>query len=158
MGNTNIIPYERYLNVNGLPVVPSDAPSVDLSEHVLHEHTIYNPDDSLPTRFNILKDQVTIYEQRAKFELNEREQKMEWQMRAYITKNNSKQETLKRELMSLKKQLDQTVKQKQEIQKGLTSLKHDYKDKETKFLNDVSNLKMLKNKLEQKLYTQDQTI
>jgi predicted nuclease with TOPRIM domain len=60
---------------------------------------------------------------------------------------------LKKELMSLKKQLDQTVKQKQEIQKGLTSLKHDYKDKETKFLNDVSNLKMLKNKLEEKLYT-----
>jgi hypothetical protein len=37
---------------------------------------------------------------------------MEWQMRAYILENNSKQETLKKELMSLKKQLDQTVKQK----------------------------------------------
>jgi hypothetical protein len=73
MGNTNIIPYERYLNVNGLPVLPSDAPSVDLSEHELHENSIYNPDDSLPTRFNILKDQVSIYEQRAIFELNERE-------------------------------------------------------------------------------------
>jgi hypothetical protein len=158
MGNTNIVPYERYLNVNGPPVVPSDAPSVDSSELELHEHTVYNPDDSLPTRFNILKDQVSIYEQRAKFELNEREQKMEWQMRAYITENNSKQETLKRELMSLKKQLDISVKQKQEIQKGLTSLKHDYKDKETNLLNDVSNLKMLKNKLEEKLYTQGQTI
>jgi hypothetical protein len=33
---------------------------------------------------------VTIYEQRAKFELNEREQKMEWKMRAYISENNSK--------------------------------------------------------------------
>jgi hypothetical protein len=119
MGNTNIVPYERYLSVNGPPVVPNDAPSVDSCELELHEHTVYNPDDSLPTRFNILKDQVSIYEQRAKFELNEREQKMEWQMRAYITENNSKQETLKRELMSLKKQLDLTVKQKQEIQKGL---------------------------------------
>ena len=78
-----------------------------------------------------------------------REQKMEWQMRAYITKNNSKQETLKRELMSLKKQLDLTVKQKQEIQKGLTSIKLEYKDKETKLLNDFSKLKMLK-KLKQR--------
>jgi hypothetical protein len=100
MGNTNIIPYERYLNVNGLPVVSSDAPSVDPSELELHEHTVYNPDDSLPTRFNILKDQVSMYEQRAKFELNEREQNMDWQMRAYINENNSKQETLKSELSS----------------------------------------------------------
>lgn len=44
---------------------------------------------------------------------------MEWQMRAYITENNSKQETLKRELLSLQKQLNQSVKQKLEIQKGL---------------------------------------
>ena len=83
---------------------------------------------------------------------------MEWQMCAYITKNNSKQETLKRELVSLKKQLDQTVKQRQETQKGLTSIKIEYKDKETKLLNDFSKLKMLKNKLEDKLYTQGQTI
>jgi chromosome segregation ATPase len=129
---------------NELSVVQCSASSVLNDDFVLHEYTIYNPDDSLPTRFNILKDQVSIYEQRAKFELNEREQKMEWQMRAYITENNSKQETLKRELMSLKKQLDLTVKQKQEIQKGLTSLKHEYTDKETIFLNDVSNLKTLK--------------
>jgi hypothetical protein len=79
---------------------------------------------------------VTIYEQHAKFELNEREQKMEWQMRAYISENNLKQETLNKELVSLKKQLDQTVKLKQEIQKGLTSIKLEYKDKETKLLND----------------------
>jgi uncharacterized protein (DUF3084 family) len=133
MGNSNVIPYERYVNDNGLSVVLSDTPSVDVSEYELHEHTVYNTDDSLTTRFNILKDQVTIYEQRAKFELTEREQKMEWQMRAYISKNNFKQETLKREVLSLQKQLNQTVKQKQEIQKRLTSLKHEYKDKKRNF-------------------------
>lgn len=58
---------------NGPSDVLSNTPSVDLSEYELHEHTVYNPDDSLATRLNILKDQVTIYEQRAKFELTERE-------------------------------------------------------------------------------------
>jgi hypothetical protein len=112
MGNSNVIPYERYVSDNDLPVLLSDTPSVGLREHDLHEHTSYNPDDSLTARFNTLKDQVAMYEQRARFELTGREQKMEWQMRAYILENNSKQETLKKELMSLKKQLDQTVKQK----------------------------------------------
>jgi hypothetical protein len=44
----------------------------------------------LTARFNTLKDQVAMYEQRARFELTIREQKMEWQMRAYITENNSR--------------------------------------------------------------------
>jgi hypothetical protein len=158
MGNTNNIPYEMYVNDNGRFVIPSDMPSIDSSEHEVHEHTIYNPDDSLLTRINTLKDQVNIYEQRAKFELNEREQKMEWQIRTYISENNYKQETLKRELVSLKNQLDHAVKQKQEFKKGLTSIKLEYKDKETKLLNDFSKLKMLKNKLEDNLYTQGQTI
>ena len=38
------------------------------------------------------------YEQRAKFELTEREQKMDWQMWAYITEHNLREETLKQEI------------------------------------------------------------
>lgn len=37
-------------------------------------------------------------------------------------------------------------------------MKQDFKEKETKLLNDFSRLKTLKNKLENKLYTQGQTI
>jgi hypothetical protein len=74
-------------------------------------------------------------------------------MRAYISERNVKEETLKKELHSLQKQLDQTVKQKHEIQESVITLKHDFKDKETKHLNDFSRLKTLKNKLEDKLYT-----
>jgi hypothetical protein len=56
---------------------------------------------------------VTCYEQRAKFELTEREQKMDWQMHTYITECNLKEESLKMQLKSLQNQLDQTVKQNQ---------------------------------------------
>ena len=53
--------------------------------------------------------------------------------------------------------MDQTVKQKQEVQERVNTLKQDFKEKETKLLNDFSRLKTLKNKLKNKLYTQDKT-
>ena len=78
-------------------------------------------------------------------------------MHAYIIERNLKEETLKQELKSLQNQLDQTVKREQKIQKSMITQKLDFQDKETKLLNDFSRLKTLKNKLENKLYTQGQT-
>ena len=66
----------------------------------LDEYTVVAPDDTLTTRINTLKDQVRFYEQRAKFELTEREQKMEWQMHAYITEQNLKEMAFKQEIKS----------------------------------------------------------
>ena len=115
------------------------------------------PDDTLTTRLKILKEQVSIYEQRSKFELTEREQKMDWQMRAYITKHNLKEEALQRELNSLQNQLNQTVNKKLEIQESVKALQQDFKRKEVKLSKDFSNLVELKNKLEDMLYTQGHT-
>ncbi|GJU03904.1 integrase, catalytic region, zinc finger, CCHC-type containing protein [Tanacetum coccineum] len=56
MGNSNVIPYEQYLSVDNMSVVPSSA------------------------ELKTYKEQVAIYEQRAKFELTEREQRMDDQM------------------------------------------------------------------------------
>lgn len=93
-----------------------------------------------------------------KFELTVREQKMDWQMCTYIIERNLKEEALRMEIKSLQNKVDQIVKQKQEIQESVTTLKLDFESKETKLLNDFSNLKALKKKLENKLYTQGQTI
>ncbi|GJR87481.1 hypothetical protein Tco_0211492 [Tanacetum coccineum] len=78
----------------------------------------------------IYKEQVAIYEQRAKFELTEREQRMDDQMRMLIQNRNKMEENLKKELHSVK----------------------------PKFLTDFSNLKHLNDKLENKLHSQDQSI
>nr|GEW32567.1 integrase, catalytic region, zinc finger, CCHC-type, peptidase aspartic, catalytic [Tanacetum cinerariifolium] len=43
------------------------------------------------------------------------------------------------------------------IEENVTALKQKFKQKETKFLTDLSNLKNLKDKLENKLYSQDQS-
>ncbi|GKA05914.1 hypothetical protein Tco_0685034 [Tanacetum coccineum] len=80
MGNSNVIPYEQYLTVNDVFVVPSSASSVPNDAYVLHDNDAYVPPDPLATELNIYKEQVAIYEQRAKFELTLRERKMDEQM------------------------------------------------------------------------------
>ncbi|GJU56893.1 hypothetical protein Tco_1234659 [Tanacetum coccineum] len=70
MGNSNVIPYEQYLSVNNVSVIPSCASFV-LNDACVLSH------DPIATELNIYKEQVAIYEQHAKFELTEREQRMD---------------------------------------------------------------------------------
>ncbi|GJU89265.1 hypothetical protein Tco_1301688 [Tanacetum coccineum] len=73
MGNSNIIPYEQYVKHNEGLVIPSGESSVPNDAYMMHKNSAYVPDDSLTTKLNIYKEQVAIYEQRAKFELTDRE-------------------------------------------------------------------------------------
>ncbi|GJV89674.1 hypothetical protein Tco_1533612 [Tanacetum coccineum] len=82
MGNSNVIPYERYLLVNDISGVPSCASSALNSVCVSPVNDAFVPHDPIAIELKIYKDKVAIYEQRAKFELTEREQRMDDQMRA----------------------------------------------------------------------------
>ncbi|GKD80524.1 hypothetical protein Tco_1347363 [Tanacetum coccineum] len=98
MGNSNIIPYEQYVkHYEGL-VIPSGESSVPNDAYVMHENNAYVPDDSLTTKLYIYKEHVAIYEQCAKFELTDRKQKMDDQIRArnpfYLRKAKVAQPTL----------------------------------------------------------------
>ncbi|GJZ51662.1 retrovirus-related pol polyprotein from transposon TNT 1-94 [Tanacetum coccineum] len=150
MGNSNVIPYEQYLTVNDVSVVPSSASSVPNDAYVLHDNDAYVPPDPLATELNIYKEQVAIYEQRAKFELTLREQKMDEQMSILIRDRNKKEENLKKELHSVKLQLNSTIQNNKIIEETVTALKQEFKQKESKFLSDFSNLKNLKDKLKNK--------
>nr|GEV53203.1 hypothetical protein [Tanacetum cinerariifolium] len=55
------------------------------------------------------EEQVELYERRARFELTKREQKINEKLRIVITDRNIKEETLKRELHSVKLQLASTI-------------------------------------------------
>ncbi|GJR24530.1 integrase, catalytic region, zinc finger, CCHC-type containing protein [Tanacetum coccineum] len=158
MGNSNVIPYEQYLTINEVFVEPSCASSVLNDAYVLHDNNTYIPDDPLVTELNIYKQQVAMYEQRAKIDLTIREQKMDEQMSILIQDRNKKEENLKKELHSVKLQLNSTIKSNKIIEETVTALKHEFKQKETKFLTDFSNLKKLNDKLKNKLYSQDHSI
>ncbi|GKA23428.1 hypothetical protein Tco_0709390 [Tanacetum coccineum] len=73
IGNSNVIPYEQYLSVNDIFVVPSHASSALNSVCVSPVNDAIVPHDPIAFELKIYKEQVAIYEQRAKFELAERE-------------------------------------------------------------------------------------
>nr|GFA47402.1 hypothetical protein [Tanacetum cinerariifolium] len=114
--------------------------------------------NSLTAELATYREQVELYERRAKFELTEREQKISDQLRLVISDRNFKEETLKRELHSTKLQLASTINRNKSMVEETPFLKQDFKQKENKLLVDFLNMKSLKEKVEDKLVKQDQSL
>nr|GEW18231.1 retrovirus-related Pol polyprotein from transposon TNT 1-94 [Tanacetum cinerariifolium] len=123
MSNSNMIMYDQYMKDNTKSVVqnivssiPHDASMMIINE--MHEQTIQCVsmnahtkvvDASLTAELAIYKEQVKLYERQAKFELTEREQKIEEQLSIVITDRNIKEENLEKELHYVKMQLNSTI-------------------------------------------------
>ncbi|GJY41535.1 hypothetical protein Tco_0428805 [Tanacetum coccineum] len=89
--DSNMIPYDKYVKDNAMPVVQSNVSSVPNDAYMMilndmHEQpaqyasvTTQNNvvDKSLTAELTTYKEQVELYERRAKFELTEREQKID---------------------------------------------------------------------------------
>ncbi|GKE09930.1 hypothetical protein Tco_1413481, partial [Tanacetum coccineum] len=114
--DSNMIPYDQYVKNNAVPVEQSNVSSVPNDAYMMILNDIYEPsaqcvsvttennvvDNSLTAELATYKEQVELYERRAKFELTEREQKINEQLRIVIADRNRKEENLKRELHSNK--------------------------------------------------------
>nr|GEW73968.1 integrase, catalytic region, zinc finger, CCHC-type, peptidase aspartic, catalytic [Tanacetum cinerariifolium] len=108
--DSNMIPYDQYVNDNEVPVVHSDASSIPTDSFMMiyndmcesHDQSVLNPSrntvvkNSLTAELATYKEHIKLYEQRAKFELTEREQKINEQLRLVISDRNFKEETLKK--------------------------------------------------------------
>ncbi|GJZ16949.1 hypothetical protein Tco_0553072 [Tanacetum coccineum] len=124
--DSNMIPYDQYVKDNAVPVVQSNVSSVPTDAYMM-----------------ILND---MHELRAKFELTEREQKIDEQLRIVITDRNIKEEKLKRELHSVKMQLNSIINHNKSMVEEVTSLKKDFKHKENKYLEEFLDMRALKEK------------
>ncbi|GJS87734.1 retrovirus-related pol polyprotein from transposon TNT 1-94 [Tanacetum coccineum] len=82
------------------------------------------------------KEQVELYEKRARFELTEREQKIDEQMRIIIRDRNVQEELLKKELHSVKMQLNSTINHNKLIKEEVTTLKKDLNRKKISTLKN----------------------
>ncbi|GKC71564.1 hypothetical protein Tco_1117447, partial [Tanacetum coccineum] len=167
--DSNIIPYDKYVKDNAVLVVQSNVSSVPNDAYMMMLNNIYEPsakcvsvttqnnviDNSLTAKLVTYKEQVELYKRWAKFELTEREQKIDEQLRIVITDRNRKEEILKRELHSVKLQLTSTINHNKSMVEDVTSLKKDFKQKESKYLEEFLDMKALKEKVEDKLYKQD---
>ncbi|GJU84733.1 retrovirus-related pol polyprotein from transposon TNT 1-94 [Tanacetum coccineum] len=114
--------------------------------------------DSVTSELARYKELVGEYEKRAKFELTDRERKIDEQMRIIISDRNRKETSLKSELHSAQILLSSTVDHYKSKTKEVTLLKKDFKQKEDKFLEEFLDIKKLKDKIEDRLYKQDQSV
>nr|GFB77854.1 hypothetical protein [Tanacetum cinerariifolium] len=110
ISNSNMIPYDQYVKDNVVPGVQSNVSSVPNDAYMMIYNDMHEPhaqsvsktsrnivvDNSLTAELAICKEQVELYERRARFELTETEQKNDEQLRIFITDRNFKEETLKR--------------------------------------------------------------
>nr|GEV69927.1 integrase, catalytic region, zinc finger, CCHC-type, peptidase aspartic, catalytic [Tanacetum cinerariifolium] len=106
--DSNMIPYDQYVKDNEVPVVHSDLSSVPNDAFMMiyndmcepHAQSVSNPSqntvvkNSLTAELATYKEQVELYEQRAKFELTEQEQKINEQSRLVISDRNFKEPAL----------------------------------------------------------------
>ncbi|GJW64908.1 hypothetical protein Tco_0116792 [Tanacetum coccineum] len=148
MSDSNMIPYAQYVKDNAVPVVQSNVSYVPNDAYMMILNDIYElsaqcvfvttqnnvVDNLLTAELATYKEQVEVYERRAKFELTEREQKINKQLRIVIADRNRKEESWKRELHSVKLQLTSTINHNKSMVEEVTSLKRDFKQKENKYL------------------------
>nr|GEU42216.1 putative zinc finger, CCHC-type [Tanacetum cinerariifolium] len=93
--NVSSIPNDAYMMIlNDMHEPPVQHMSVTTQTKVVHK--------SLTAELATYKEQVELYERRARFELTEREQKIDEQLRIVITDRNIKKKNLKKELHSVK--------------------------------------------------------
>nr|GEY99788.1 hypothetical protein [Tanacetum cinerariifolium] len=159
--DSNMILYDQYVKENAVPVVQSNVSSVsndgymmilnDMQEHPA-QHVFVTTrnnvvDKSLVAELATYKEQVELYERRAKFELTKKEQKIDDQLRIVITDRNIKEENLKKELHSVKIQLTSTINHDKSMVAEVTSLKKNFKQKENKHLEEFLDMKAFKEKL-----------
>nr|GEU72553.1 hypothetical protein [Tanacetum cinerariifolium] len=170
--DSNMIPYDQYVKDNAVPVVHSNLSSVPNDAYMMIYNDMYElhaqsvsktsrntvVENSLTAELATYKEQVELYERRARFELTEREQNINEQLRLVISDRNFNEETLKKELYSVKLQLASTINHNKLMVKEITSMKKDLKQKENKYLEDFLDMKCLKEKVEDRLFKQDQSL
>ncbi|GJY32769.1 hypothetical protein Tco_0417238 [Tanacetum coccineum] len=170
--DSNMTPYDQYVKDNAVPVVQNNASTVPNDMYVMIDNDLHEPkaqsvcktpqntvvNNLLNAELATYKEQVELYERRDRFELTEREQKIDEQLIIVICDRNIKEENLKKELHSVKLKLASTIQHNKLMVDEVTSLKKDFTQKENKYLEEFLDLKALKDKVEDKLFKQGQSI
>ncbi|GJY13743.1 retrovirus-related pol polyprotein from transposon TNT 1-94 [Tanacetum coccineum] len=141
--------HDDYVKDNAVPVVQSNVSSIPNDAYMMIFNDIFNDmhephaqSVSNTPQNTVVDNSLTIDEQ----------------LRIVITYRNIKEENLKKELYSVKMQLASTINHNKSMVEEVTSLKKDFKQKENKYLEEFLDMKALKEKVEDKLYKQDQSL
>nr|GEU47457.1 retrovirus-related Pol polyprotein from transposon TNT 1-94 [Tanacetum cinerariifolium] len=146
MSDSNMIPYDQYVKDNMVSGVQSNVSSVPNDAYMMIYNDMYEPhaqfvsktsrntvvDNLLTAKLATYKEQVELYERRAR----------------NFGKGTS----------SVKLQLASTINHNKLMVEEVTSLKKDFKQKENKYLEYFLDMKSLKEKVEDRLFKQDQSL
>ncbi|GKC15999.1 hypothetical protein Tco_1012781 [Tanacetum coccineum] len=141
--DSNIIPYNQYMEDNEDHVVQSNVSSVQNDALMsiiddMHEKGVQSMsankqvkvvNDTFSSELVRYKELAGVYEKQTKFELTEREQKIDEQMRIIIYDRNRKETSLKSELHTVQMQLHSTIDHNKSMKEEVTTLKKDFKQK-----------------------------
>ncbi|GJU99362.1 hypothetical protein Tco_1328633 [Tanacetum coccineum] len=149
--------HEMHDDVQPNYVVDSHADYTSDSNMILYDQYIKDNTNnvvakSLTAELATYKEQVELYERRDRFELMEREQKIDEQLRIVITDCNIKEENLQKELHSVKLQLSSSINHNKSMVEEVMSLKKDFKQKENKLYKQDQSLQIVHMLHKPKLY------
>nr|GEX02694.1 integrase, catalytic region, zinc finger, CCHC-type, peptidase aspartic, catalytic [Tanacetum cinerariifolium] len=149
----------EYVKDNAVPVVHSNVSSVPNDAYMMIYNHMYEPhaqsvsntsrntvvENSLTTELATYKEQVELYERRDKFELTEREQKINEQLRLIIYDRNFKEKTLKKALTKEIKEIKDVFKELEaEVAQNIVDRKNDaIEQKNLLIANDNLNAECL---------------
>ncbi|GJV58668.1 retrovirus-related pol polyprotein from transposon TNT 1-94 [Tanacetum coccineum] len=133
MSDSNMILYEQYVKDNAISVVQSNASSVPNDTYMM----IFNDMHQMHAQPVSVTAQNTVVDNSLTAELVTYKKQVEL---------NIKEETLKKELHSVKMQLASTINHNKLMVEEVTSLKKDFKQKENKYLEEFLDMKALKEK------------
>ncbi|GKD43634.1 hypothetical protein Tco_1268279 [Tanacetum coccineum] len=134
MSNSNMIPHDQYVKDNAVPIVQSNVSSVTNDAYMMIYNYMYEPhaqsvskitwnivvDNSLTTELETYKEQVELYERRARFGLTKREQKIDEQIK------NKHFEGIQKALTKEVKEMKEIFEELEaEVEKHVVDRKHD---------------------------------
>ncbi|GJX83201.1 hypothetical protein Tco_0332682 [Tanacetum coccineum] len=137
--NSNMILYDQYVKDNIVPVVQSNVSFFTNDAYMMIYNDMCEPHAqfvSKTTRNIIVDNSLT----------------------AELETYKEQEENLKKELHSVKLQLASTINHNKSMVEVVTSLKKDFKQKENKYLEEFLDMKALREKAEDRLYKQDQSL
>ncbi|GJU50471.1 retrovirus-related pol polyprotein from transposon TNT 1-94 [Tanacetum coccineum] len=131
--------HEMHDDENAVPVVQSNVSSVPNDAYIMIFNDMHEPHAQpvLVTTWDTVVDNS---------------------LTAELATYKEQEETLKKELHSVKMQLASTINHNKSMVEEVTSLKKDFKQKENKYLEEFLDMKALKENVEDKLYKQEQSL
>ncbi|GJX29772.1 hypothetical protein Tco_0237851 [Tanacetum coccineum] len=120
---------------------------------VQQENIVVN--ETLTAELERYKEQVKLFEQRQKFDLNDREKYIDGQLRQVIVDRNAKVADFKKQIHSLKLQLKATVESHKTLSTSVEFLKKESNQKEDKYLDEVIDLQKKNKALDNVVYKID---